>query len=78
MPDKAKRGNRTATVRAASGYGDEATGVNLRQWRLNPNGWWKDYCRHDQSGNTLWYDGHVSMIKESTGEDVPLEWYRGW
>ena len=25
--------------------------------------------------NTLWLDGHVSTIKQTTGEDVPIRWY---
>ncbi|MHC4488511.1 MAG: hypothetical protein ACYSW7_04940 [Planctomycetota bacterium] len=27
--------------------------------------------------NTLWLDGHVSAIEETTGDDVPLRWYTG-
>jgi hypothetical protein len=26
---------------------------------------------------TCWLDGHVSGIKETTGEDVPRYWYTG-
>ena len=27
--------------------------------------------------NTLWLDGHVSSIKETTGDDIPKKWYTG-
>ena len=27
--------------------------------------------------NTLWLDGHVSSIHETTGDDVPKKWYTG-
>ncbi len=27
--------------------------------------------------NSLWLDGHVSPIKETTGENVPVRWYTG-
>jgi prepilin-type N-terminal cleavage/methylation domain-containing protein/prepilin-type processing-associated H-X9-DG protein len=27
--------------------------------------------------STLWLDGHVSSIKETTGDDVPKRWYTG-
>ncbi|MFH1717310.1 MAG: type II secretion system protein [Planctomycetota bacterium] len=27
--------------------------------------------------NTLWLDGHVTAIEETTGDDVPLSWYTG-
>ena len=33
--------------------------------------------RHSRTSNTCWLDGHVSGIKESTGEDVPVYWYTG-
>jgi prepilin-type N-terminal cleavage/methylation domain-containing protein/prepilin-type processing-associated H-X9-DG protein len=60
--------------------------INLTQWR--PGGsladtWWMGHdtvgeCyRHSRASNTCWLDGHVSSIKESTGEDVPIWWYDG-
>jgi prepilin-type processing-associated H-X9-DG protein len=33
--------------------------------------------RHSRTSNTCWLDGHVSGIRESTGEDVPTYWYDG-
>jgi len=56
--------------------------INLTQWRL---GWRQtefpfavDECfRHLGWSNTCWLDGHVSGIKETTGEDVPAYWYTG-
>ncbi len=60
--------------------------INLSQWRpgssLKEN-YWRDYdtvgeCfRHKGTSMTCWLDGHVSGIKESTGEDVPRRWYTG-
>ena len=38
------------------------------------------YADDDRTGgraNTLWLDGHVSAIEETTGDDVPLRWYTG-
>jgi hypothetical protein len=26
---------------------------------------------------TVWLDGHVTDIKETTGEDIPRRWYMG-
>ncbi len=60
--------------------------VNLSQWRPGSslvNSYWGDYdtvgeCfRHKRMSMTCWLDGHVSGIKESTGEDVPRRWYTG-
>jgi len=65
-------------------------GVNLRQWRPRSQGgegfvdtYWRDHdtvkeCfRHTGLSNLCWLDGHVSGIKETTGEDVPVSWYTG-
>ena len=53
---------------------------NLYQWRVSfavsLPGRYHEWFRHMNSGNVLWYDLHVSSIKESTGEDVPLRWYK--
>jgi prepilin-type N-terminal cleavage/methylation domain-containing protein/prepilin-type processing-associated H-X9-DG protein len=56
--------------------------VNLTQWRNG--GTLGDFpeavqeCfRHMGWSNTCWLDGHVSGIKETTGEDVPAHWYTG-
>ncbi len=67
-----------------------STNINLRQWRPAREGgegfvdtYWKGHdtvgeCyRHSRTSNTCWLDGHVSSIKESTGEDVPVYWYTG-
>ncbi len=64
--------------------------VNIPQWRPASQGGtgfvdvdWaghdtvKECYRHSRNSNTLWLDGHVSKIKESTGEDVPTYWYDG-
>ncbi len=63
--------------------------INLTQWR-NHSGLRQIYpqavqgCfRHGKKSgkngvsNTLWLDGHVSPIAETTGEDVPVAWYTG-
>ncbi len=60
--------------------------INLTQWRPGSSlkeGYWRNYdtigeCfRHSRESLTCWLDGHVSGIKESTGEDVPNHWYTG-
>lgn len=56
--------------------------INLTQWR---NGGTlgnfpeavEECFRHMGVSNTCWLDGHVSGIKETTGEDVPQYWYTG-
>ncbi|HNS20289.1 MAG TPA: type II secretion system protein [Sedimentisphaerales bacterium] len=61
-------------------------GINLSQWRPGSslvNTYWQGYdtvgeCfRHKGTSMTCWLDGHVSGIKQSTGEDVPRRWYTG-
>jgi prepilin-type N-terminal cleavage/methylation domain-containing protein/prepilin-type processing-associated H-X9-DG protein len=60
--------------------------INLTQWRPGSSlveAHWRGHdtvgeCfRHSRASNTCWLDGHVSSIKESTGEDVPTWWYDG-
>jgi len=64
--------------------------INLPQWRPSREGGtgfvdsnWGGYdtvgeCfRHMGTSMTCWLDGHVTGIKESTGEDVPTYWYTG-
>jgi prepilin-type N-terminal cleavage/methylation domain-containing protein/prepilin-type processing-associated H-X9-DG protein len=64
--------------------------INLTQWRPASQGGtgfvdgnWAGHdtvaeCfRHSRTSNTCWLDGHVSGIKESNGEDVPVYWYTG-
>ena len=67
--------------------------INLPQWRPSSQGgngfvdsnWsgeqWHDTVqecfRHRSTSMTVWLDGHVTEIKESTGEDVPSKWYTG-
>lgn len=56
--------------------------INLTQWRNGgtmgnfPNAV-QECFRHEGVSNTCWLDGHVSGIKETTGEDVPASWYTG-
>ncbi len=63
-------------------YIKPGAGINLTQWRNG--GTLGDFpeavqeCfRHMGWSNTCWLDGHVSGIKETTGEDVPAYWYTG-
>jgi prepilin-type N-terminal cleavage/methylation domain-containing protein/prepilin-type processing-associated H-X9-DG protein len=64
--------------------------VNIPQWRPASEGgegfvdtYWaghdtvKECFRHGGTSMTCWMDGHVSDIRESTGEDVPTYWYTG-
>ena len=67
--------------------------VNIPQWRPSSQGgngfvdtnWsgdqWhdtvKECYRHRGVSMTVWLDGHVTEIKESTGEDIPRKWYTG-
>jgi len=67
--------------------------INLPQWRPSSQGgtgfvdstWsgdqWhdtvKECFRHRGVSMTVWLDGHVTEIKETTGEDVPRRWYLG-
>ncbi len=56
--------------------------INLTQWR---NGGTlgnfpeavQECFRHEGVSNTCWLDGHVTGIKETTGEDIPAYWYTG-
>jgi prepilin-type N-terminal cleavage/methylation domain-containing protein/prepilin-type processing-associated H-X9-DG protein len=56
--------------------------INLPQWRL---GWRKaefpqavqECFRHRGTSMTVWLDGHVTEIKQTTGEDIPPKWYTG-
>jgi len=51
--------------------------VNLSHYREGGSRayWFVEIFRHYGLSNTLWMDGHVSPIAESTGEDVPIAWY---
>jgi prepilin-type N-terminal cleavage/methylation domain-containing protein/prepilin-type processing-associated H-X9-DG protein len=67
--------------------------INLPQWRPSSQGgngfvdshWtgeqWHDTVqecfRHRGVSMTSWLDGHVTEIKETTGEDIPRKWYTG-
>ncbi len=62
--------------------------INLPQWRqeytnlsYNTPDWYPDplgqIYRHARRCNLLWLDGHVSNIRESTGEDVQPYWFCG-
>jgi prepilin-type N-terminal cleavage/methylation domain-containing protein/prepilin-type processing-associated H-X9-DG protein len=56
--------------------------INLPQWRnggtngLFPEGV-QECFRHRGASVTAWLDGHASEIEETTGEDVPWNWYTG-
>ena len=66
----------------------EDDNINLPQWRQettslsyntaehypDPLG---EIYRHAKSCNLLWLDGHISDVKESTGEDISEYWYTG-
>lgn len=61
----------------------EGKNENLDQWRYsggtlsdfhNPV---SEYYRHNGRAVVAWLDGHVSEIRESTGEDVRRRWYTG-
>jgi len=67
--------------------------VNIPQWRPSSQGgtgfvdstWsgdqWhdtvKECFRHRGGSMAVWLDGHVTEIKETTGEDIPPKWYTG-
>ena len=36
-----------------------------------------EYYRHKRNSQTLWLDGHVSLIPQSNGTDIPPKWYAG-
>jgi prepilin-type N-terminal cleavage/methylation domain-containing protein/prepilin-type processing-associated H-X9-DG protein len=36
-----------------------------------------EYYRHKRNSSVLWLDGHVSLIYESNGRDIPAQWYAG-
>lgn len=69
-------------VRSDSFTVSDGATVNLTQWRYGgtmgdfPDAV-QEYYRHSRSSNVAWLDGHVSDIRESTGEDVPRRWYTG-
>ena len=63
-------------------YIPEGQTINLAQWRFDSLAEEYPYAveecfRHFGKSNTLWLDGHVSPIRETTGEDVPGSWYTG-
>ena len=37
----------------------------------------QEYYRHKRACNVLWLDGHVSLIHQSDGTDIPPSWYAG-
>lgn len=56
--------------------------INLTQWRNGgTQGNFPDAIqecfRHRGTSMTVWLDGHVTEIEETTGEDVPAKWYTG-
>lgn len=67
--------------------------INIPQWRRSSEGgqgfvdsYWsgdqwhdtvKECFRHRGSSMTVWLDGHVTEIKETTGEEIPPSWYTG-
>jgi prepilin-type N-terminal cleavage/methylation domain-containing protein/prepilin-type processing-associated H-X9-DG protein len=36
-----------------------------------------EYYRHKRQSQVLWLDGHVSLIPESNGTNIPFHWYTG-
>ncbi len=56
--------------------------INLAQWRTGtlaaeyPDAV-RECFRHHGISSTLWLDGHLSEIQETTGEDIPATWYTG-
>lgn len=62
------------------GYG-EVNLVQYREFEKNNPTWYKgslhEAWRHAGSSNVLWLDGHVSVLQETTGEDVLYYWYTG-
>jgi prepilin-type N-terminal cleavage/methylation domain-containing protein/prepilin-type processing-associated H-X9-DG protein len=60
---------------------DRKSKPNLWQWREWPGGAplaIREYYRHGGYCQVGWLDGHVSLFRESTGEDIPLSWYLGY
>lgn len=60
----------------------QGANINLTQWRNGgTNGDFpeavQECFRHLGMSMTCWLDGHVSGIRETTGEDVPRHWYTG-
>jgi prepilin-type N-terminal cleavage/methylation domain-containing protein/prepilin-type processing-associated H-X9-DG protein len=66
----------------------DSSGVNLSQYRQGGGraNWYRGIFRHSiriygndfETGgklNCLWLDGHVTTIKETTGEDIPKRYY---
>jgi prepilin-type N-terminal cleavage/methylation domain-containing protein/prepilin-type processing-associated H-X9-DG protein len=65
----------------------DGSGINLSQYRKGGgrSNWYRGIFRHNMrmaddfetggSLNILWLDGHVSSLKETTGQDVPKKWY---
>ena len=37
----------------------------------------QEYYRHKRQSQVLWLDGHVSLIPESNGTNIPFHWYTG-
>jgi prepilin-type processing-associated H-X9-DG protein len=68
---------------------DTPGAMNLTQYRQGGSRFftYRQIFRHnirypdaDRTGgriNMLWLDGHVSILEETTGDDVPLRWYTG-
>jgi prepilin-type N-terminal cleavage/methylation domain-containing protein/prepilin-type processing-associated H-X9-DG protein len=65
----------------------DSSGVNLSHYRSGSRtAWYRGIFRHSvrnhgddfETGgelNCLWLDGHVTVIKETTGEDIPKRYY---
>ena len=56
---------------------------NLADWR--PGGMFafmvpdapREVYRHRRKSSVLWMDGHVTLVPESMGDDIPRAWYDG-
>jgi prepilin-type N-terminal cleavage/methylation domain-containing protein/prepilin-type processing-associated H-X9-DG protein len=61
------------------GYGLKKESGNLLQYMGKPYAKvMRDaYYRHKRQSQVLWLDGHVSLIPESNGRDIPFYWYTG-
>jgi prepilin-type N-terminal cleavage/methylation domain-containing protein/prepilin-type processing-associated H-X9-DG protein len=61
------------------GYGLKKESGNLLQYMSKPYARvMRDaYYRHKRQSQVLWLDGHVSLIPESNGRDIPPHWYTG-
>jgi len=53
-------------------FGDQSHWIGV----FGDDRWSDEFYRHGRGCNTVWVDGHVSVIQEADGQ-VPVEWYIG-